>query len=239
MPFRIAPSGEVVPILERETVPRLQQSMEMLLFDPAAQDASRRLPAMFLDLGSQARGVLDQKVVFPLGKGIGETPVAPSLLDQAKDDPVGPAGQFMERAADSLIAAALGASFGFEQLEGTHAGEEKLIERGIRRDDAREAAVHRLLEINLRRIAEEDEHRGRIGEAMGEGLEQLAATFPNSRWRYEDHQVIACRGDEKWMRACDDLVREAAIVGELAEQLRHAHDEGRGIHGVSVCIPIR
>jgi hypothetical protein len=63
------------------------------------------------------------------------------------------------------LAAALGAALGLEQLEGADAGEEHLVERCVLGDDAREAAIHGLLEIDVARVAHENEHRRRVCEA--------------------------------------------------------------------------
>src|SRR4029079_18694941 len=76
--------------------------------------------------------------------------------------------------APQPLAAALGAALRLEQLEGANAREENFVERSLLRDDAREAAIHRLLEIDVARVAHEDEHRRRLGEARGEGLQELA-----------------------------------------------------------------
>ena len=82
--------------------------------------------------------------------------------------------------ATKPLAAALRASLRLEQLERANAGQEHLVERCLLGDDAREASIHGLLEIDVAGVAHEDEHRGRLREARGERLQQLAPAVPDA-----------------------------------------------------------
>lgn len=109
MPFQITQQGDVVRGSANESMLRPKQTIEMLLFDPAAQRHANELSPISLDAGFSARRVLDRAAAPYPDRRVGGTPVAPAILDHAKENPIGVAGRFMERAVDALVAAALGA----------------------------------------------------------------------------------------------------------------------------------
>lgn len=98
------------------------------------------------------------------------------------------------------LASALGALLGLEQLEGADTCQEDLVDGRLLGDDARQAAVHRLLQVDVAWTSHQDEHRGRVGETPGERLEELAPAIPNRRWCKHDHELVARDGDEQGVR---------------------------------------
>jgi predicted acylesterase/phospholipase RssA len=79
----------------------------MLLSDPVAQRNVTDFRPVSRDAGFNARAVLNRgpRPEYRLGR----TPVATAIVDYAKENPIGVAGRFMERAVDTMITAALGA----------------------------------------------------------------------------------------------------------------------------------
>ena len=109
MPFHITSRGDIVPGSDQGPTARPNQTLDMLLSDPAQRDA-RQFSPISLDAGLTARTVLDRAGVARANDRLDRVAVAPAILDYAKDNPVGIAGQFMDRAVDALIASALGAA---------------------------------------------------------------------------------------------------------------------------------
>jgi predicted acylesterase/phospholipase RssA len=109
MPFHITRQGDIVRGSANESMVRPKQTIEMLLFDPAARLNVNEFSPIFLDAGFNARGVLNRIAAPQSDYRFGRTPVAPSVLDHAKENPIGVAGRFIERAVDTLIVAAVGA----------------------------------------------------------------------------------------------------------------------------------
>src|SRR5262245_4749079 len=108
MPFQITPLGDIVLGPGEGFTARPNQTLDMLLSDPAQRHA-RQFSPISLDAGVTARTVLDRAAVTCSTDRLERTAVAPAIIDYAKDNPVGIAGQFMDRAVDALIATTLGA----------------------------------------------------------------------------------------------------------------------------------
>lgn len=109
MPFRITPQGDIVNELRERIEARPRRTIQMLLSDPMARQTATEFLPISGDLGLNARRVLNRAATLRLGVRLGRTPVSPAVLDYAKENPIGVAGRFMERAVDSLIGSALGA----------------------------------------------------------------------------------------------------------------------------------
>lgn len=214
MPFQITPAGDVVPSFESDLTLRPGQSMEMLLLDPAARLASGRLSNVFLDLGAHARGLLDRHALSVLPNRIGETPVAPAWLDLAKDDLLGPAGQFIERAADTLIAAALGASARRDwSLDDSRASFALAFGLDARASGLRDALLGTRFDLGTLR----DVFDPRAGPGFGALRDPIGPVDPIG--------PIDPRGDVGGLRPLDDLFQRSCVLGVFAA----LHEFGRAV----------
>ena len=107
MHFQITRLGDIVWGPRERPDVRPRQTIQMLLSDPAAQRNLNDFQPLSRDAGFNARAVLNRgpRPEYRLGR----TPVPTAIVDYAKENPIGVAGRFMERAVDTLITAALGA----------------------------------------------------------------------------------------------------------------------------------